>query len=234
MGRTIKGVHAGHRSRLRQRFLTEGIDRFEPHNILELLLFYGIPYQDTNELAHELINRFGSLEAVFEADIAELQTVKGIGENAATLIKLVPQISKYYLTLKTKDKVEFDSMDEVAKYVRDRILFEENEIFVALYFDSAGRLLSFERIAEGTASQINLSITKLVEISVAKNASNVIVAHNHPAGTLSPSTADLHATNHMCDAFKLLRIKFVDHIIVTPDDYYSLANNSVYSRYFDK
>ena len=99
MSKQINGIHSGHRSRLRQRFLKQGIEGFEPHNILEILLFYGIPYRDTNDIAHKLIDKFGSLEGVFDADIKELTKIDGIGENSATLIKLVPQISKYYKTM---------------------------------------------------------------------------------------------------------------------------------------
>ncbi len=232
MGKQINSLHAGHRSRLRQRFLSQSIEGFEPHNILELLLFYGIPYRDTNDIAHKLIDKFGSLEAVFDADIKELMTVDGIGENSATLIKLVPQISKYYLSLKSKNKIEFAGLDDIAEFMRQRYLFEEREIFTALYLDSAGKLISFNKIAEGTANFVDINIAKVIEITLSKNASKVIIAHNHPGGNLSPSTSDLHATNHLSDAFTMLHLEFIDHLIITRDDYLSLAKHTEYSRYF--
>ena len=90
-------MHDGHRERLRERFLREGLDSFEDHNILELLLFYVIPRKDTNELAHLLLDRFGSLSAVLEAPYEELKTVPGIGELSASLLCLIPEISRKYL-----------------------------------------------------------------------------------------------------------------------------------------
>ena len=234
MSKQINGIHSGHRSRLRQRFLKQGIEGFEPHNILEILLFYGIPYRDTNDIAHKLIDKFGSLEGVFDADIKELTKIDGIGENSATLIKLVPQISKYYLSLKNKNKKVFASLDEVAEFMQSHYLFEEREIFTALYLDGSGRLISYDKIAKGTANSVDVNIPKVLEITLLKNASSVIIAHNHPSGNLAPSTADLHATNHLSDAFKMLHINFVDHLIITQDNYLSLAGHAEYSRYFQK
>ncbi len=226
-----KALHAKHRSRVKQRFLRDGLDGFEPHNVLELLLFYGIPQCDTNVIAHELINKFGSLEGVFEADYKDLQTVKGVGENSASLIKLIPQISRYYLRLKTQDKVKFDSPDELAEYIRAQYLFEEREVFSAIYLDSAGKLISFDRIAEGSASHVDLNFAKIIEITISKNAAKVIVAHNHPAGNLIPSAADLHTTNKLSEIFKIVHIDFVDHMIITPDGYMSMAQHDKYWRY---
>ena len=89
-------VHEGHRQRIRERFLKEGLENFHDHNILELLLFHSIPVKDTNEEAHALINRFGSLSEVFDADYEELCKVKGIGERSALLIKLMPELFREY------------------------------------------------------------------------------------------------------------------------------------------
>src|SRR5690554_7825953 len=87
-------MHTGHRDRVKNRFLNEGLDSFDQHQVLELLLFYSIPYKDTNELAHELINRYGSLAAILEADPFELQKVKGVGKNTAVLLSLLPQLCR--------------------------------------------------------------------------------------------------------------------------------------------
>ena len=92
----MANLHEGHRQRLKERFLREGLDHFEPHTVLELLLFYAVPQRDTNELAHRLIARFGSLDAVFDAAFDELCAVEGIGRNTATLLKLVPDLTRRY------------------------------------------------------------------------------------------------------------------------------------------
>ncbi len=227
-----KGIHAGHRERLKKRFSKVGIEGFEPHETLEMLLFYCIGRKDTNELAHALINRFGSLEAVLEADIHELKSVEGIGEHSALLIHLVQQISKFYIAQQSKDKEKFNSLNEIADFIRCRYRLEKKEIFTALFLDSANKLISFDRIAEGTANSVDINITKVMEIALPKNAASVIVAHNHPGGNLTPSTADLRTTNLLSDAFALLKINFLDHLIITNDDFLSLAKDSKYSRYF--
>ena len=105
--------HEGHRQRLKDTFLKTSLDTFQPHNILELLLFYSIPRQDTNEIAHELINHFGSLKNVFDADYEELIRVKGIKENSAVLIKMIPQLAKIYLSNKPEERELFDSFQKV-------------------------------------------------------------------------------------------------------------------------
>lgn len=225
-----KNDHDGHRDRLKQRFLTEGIDGFEPHNILELILFYGIPYRDTNDTAHDLMSTFGSLEGVFNADLDDLMKIKGVGKNTASLIKLIPQLSKYYLQLKISDKQRFNSFDELIEFLRTKYLFADREIFSAVCLDGNGKLLSFDQIAEGSPTHIDLNLAKVVELVLKKNAACVIIAHNHPAGTLEPSVADLNATSQISDAFKIIGVPLIDHIILTQTDYFSMATK--YSRYF--
>jgi len=102
MGRAKKSeisdlIHSGHRQRVKQRFLKEGLDHFDDHQVLELLLFYGLPYQDTNGLAHQLIDFFGSLAGVFEADYHDLMKIKGVGSNTALMLTMVPEVSRRYL-----------------------------------------------------------------------------------------------------------------------------------------
>ncbi|MBQ1834845.1 MAG: hypothetical protein II111_03925, partial [Oscillospiraceae bacterium] len=100
----MSNTHGGHRARLKQRFLEHGLDNFNDLNALELLLFYAIPRQDTNEIAHRLLDRFGSFAAVLEATLEELQEIPGVGENTATLLKLIPQIDRRYLMSKTEER----------------------------------------------------------------------------------------------------------------------------------
>ena len=91
------GIHDGHRQRVYDRLRKEGLDSFSPHNVLELLLFFSSPRADTNEIAHRLIDRFGSVAAVLDAPESELVKVNGVGEYSATLIKLIPQLARYVI-----------------------------------------------------------------------------------------------------------------------------------------
>ncbi len=229
-----KSPHEGHRNRLRERYLKDGLTSFEPHNVLELILFSTIPRKDTNVIAHDLINHFGSLEAVLGADPIELQKVKDVGPKTAYMLSIIPDISKYYISIKMKEKDSFKSLDDVAEFLRNQYLFEDKEVFSAICLDAAGKLISFDKLAIGMATHVDVDLAKVLQFTLAKNAASVIVAHNHPAGNLEPSTADLSFTSKLSDAFKLLRIKFIDHLIITPTSYQSLANHGLYSRYFNK
>jgi len=134
----ITGPHQGHRKRLKSRFLNSGLKGFEDHNVMELLLFYALPYKDTNELAHNIINRFGSIEKAFDAEFAELCEVEGVGENVATLIKLVPEISKFYLNLKKQDRKEFNSVEKIAEFLQEQYIFDDKEAFSVMCLDNSG------------------------------------------------------------------------------------------------
>ena len=110
-----KVSHEGHRQRLKNRFLTEGLDSFETHNILELLLFYSIPQRDTNGIAHKLLDTFGSLKGVFEADFEELIKIDGIKENTATLLKLIPEVARAYFHEEMDEQKIFDTAEKIGK-----------------------------------------------------------------------------------------------------------------------
>ena len=112
----MANLHEGHRQRLKERFLREGLDHFEPHTVLELLLFYAVPQRDTNELAHRLIARFGSLDAVFDAAFDELCAVEGIGRNTATLLKLVPDLTRRYLDSADHEQVLLTSVQAIGDF----------------------------------------------------------------------------------------------------------------------
>ena len=230
----IQSTHEGHRKRLKSRFLKSGLTDFEDHNVLELLLFYAVPYKDTNELAHRLLSHFGSMERVFEADFDELCKVDGVGENIATLIKLVPDISKYYLDLKFQERDSFKSVEDIAEFLQHKYLFDTREVFSLLCLDSNGGYLGFEKMSSGTANITEVSIIKAIEAAVRNHASCVVLAHNHPGGTLTPSTDDIATTRRLCDAFSTVNIQVKDHIIVTKDSFLSLINSKQYNSLFPK
>ena len=228
----ISGHHEGHRKRLKGRFLKSGLKDFEDHNVLELLLFYAVPYKDTNELAHKLIDRFGSIERVFESDFDELCKVEGVGENIATLIKLVPQISKYYFDLKHQGRDRFDGLQDLAQFLQHKYAFEDREVFSVLCLDSQGGFVGFEMLQAGTTNLTEVSIVKAVQIALRYNASCVVVAHNHPGGGLEPSVEDISTTRRLSDAFAAVSVKMIDHIIVTYDGFTSMANEKHFASIF--
>lgn len=218
-------IHDGHRARLKKQFADNGLDSFNDHKILELLLFYSIPRQDTNPVAHELINHFGSLEAVFDATEDELMKVSGVGENTATLIRLIPAISRRCAVNATQNCVEIKSTEDAGAYLVPRFLYERDEVFLAICLDARGRILCCRELARGVVNNTDVSIRRITELALAKNAAGIIIAHNHTGGFALPSTEDEFATDSIKKSLKRINIELVDHIIVAGDDYISMKDS---------
>ena len=223
----MSNTHDGHRARLKQRFLEHGLDNFNDLNALELLLFYAIPRQDTNEIAHRLLDRFGSFAAVLEATLEELKEIPGVGENTATFLKLIPQIDRRYLMSKTEERPQIRSSAQAGKILIPRYRFAREEIIYLLCLDSRNLLISCEELGRGTLGEANVSVRAIVERALKRNAAAVILSHNHVDGFAIPSHADQYATRQIYDALKLVGIMLADHIIVAGDDFVSFADSGL-------
>lgn len=225
------GVHDVHRERLRWRFIEHGLKNFNELNSLELLLFFAIPRRDTNELAHTLLARFGTLAGVFDASYEELTSVPGVGENAAALIMLVPQILKKSYVARGEETAYITNSTEAGKYLVPRFMFEKDEIALILCLDTQKRVLSCTEIGRGVVNAVNASPRKVVETALKKRASAVILAHNHPDGFAIPSREDDIATKQIYSSLELVGIPLVDHIIVAGEDFVSYADSGMLTMY---
>lgn len=235
MSGSEKSPHSGHRDRVRARYLKEGLDSFEQHNILELLLFYSIPQRDTNELAHRLIERFGSLKNVFSAEHEELISVKGITTNTAVLIKLIPDIARQCeIEENCGENRALTTSALAGNFVCAQFRNLKNEAVMLICLDSRGRPFFAEFVFRGTVTYANISVRMLAETALRKGAAGVMLAHNHPNGTLSPSADDVIVTASLRDALRTLEIHFTDHIICSGKNYYSMASDADYSNMFDR
>lgn len=225
------GVHDGHRKRLKRRFLSEGLDSFEDHNILEMLLFYALPRSDTNEIAHRLLEQFKSLSGVFDAPLEELCKIKGISEHSATLIKLIPRLTSAYHTDKSKDIKIISSTNAAGKFFVPRFYGKANEEVHVMLLDDKKKVIKCEKVFEGTVNSTPITVKKVVAMAVNSNATGVILAHNHPGGIALPSKSDLRATEKIYRALELINIQLCDHIIVADDDFVSLADSGNFERF---
>lgn len=212
-------MHEDHRKNMKNRFLTEGLDNFAPRNVLELLLFYAIPQKDTNAVAHELINRFGSLVGVFDASVDDLMQINGISEHTAVLIKLIPQLSRRYFLEKNTGRPTLRSMEDVGKYLVARYVGITTETVMMLLLDNKFGLMECVTVHEGSVNSSAITMRRLVETAIFKHASMVIIAHNHPGGITIPSPDDIHTTKQMKQAFDLVEIGMLAHVIVAGDEY---------------
>ena len=225
------GVHDGHREKVRQRFLSGGLDGFADHEALELLLFYAIPRRDTNVLAHQLIERYGSLHGVLTAPMEDLKNFPGIGERTAVLLHLAPELYRKSRLQAAAQDTPLNSVERVGTFLLERFSGERNEVVYQLCLDRKGKLLSCKRLAEGGLMATALNIRSVVENAVLTAASAVILAHNHPSGVALPSPDDLATTQQIQRALDAIGIPLTDHIIVADGDFVSLAQSGYLSDF---
>lgn len=151
------GTHDGHRARMKARFVRCGLDNFDDHSVLELLLFYAVPRRDVNELAHALLDHFGTLDAVFEASFEDMMQVPGAGENVATLLTLVPQVSRRYQMAKRRQQTILRSSAEAGRYLVPLYLYERAEVVYLLCLDAKGGLISCREVGRGVVNAAEVS-----------------------------------------------------------------------------
>ncbi len=207
---------------MKQRFLQYGLDSFSDVNILELLLFYTNPRQDVNPVAHALLDRFGSLDAVLEAPAAELEKLPGVKKSAATLLTLVPALSRRYLLAKTPEGAAVDSPAKAGRYFVPWFMYEREEVVFALLLDARKRPLLCQEIGRGTVDAAEISARRLVTLAMERNASGIVLAHNHLSGMALPSAEDESTTARLRNALALVGVTLCDHIIVAGCDYVSM------------
>lgn len=221
-------IHDGHRQRLKDRFLKEGLDNFEDLYVLELLLYYCIPRVNTNPIAHALLDHFGSLTAVFEATPEELQKVPGIGKNAATFLTLIPQAGRYYQIKRAVPGHILRTIDQCGSYLVPYFYGRENETVFLLCLDAKCKVLGCKLVGEGSVNSASIPIRRVVEIALNTNATTVILAHNHPSGLALPSADDVETTLRVAKAMEAVEITLADHIVVADEDFVSLSQSGYY------
>lgn len=219
------GIHDGHREKMRRRFLETGLEGFADHEALELLLYYAIPRRDTNPIAHALMERYGSLSAVLNAPVEDLQRVEGIGESAAVLLSLVSRISRKARLADAAQETVINSTERAGTYLLERFAGETREVVYLMCLDRKGKLLGCKRLADGGAASADLNIRKVVETALLTSASAVILAHNHPSGVAVPSSSDEAATRQVAEALRTIGVRLVDHIVVADRDFVSMADS---------
>ena len=215
----------GHRNRVRQRFLENGLDGFrEDYEVLELLLQFAIPYQDTKSQAKQLLDRFGSLHEVLDASYEELVAagIPNIKETAATLLTLIPQLEKRYHQSKAKGLTRIGNTRDAGQLCTAMYRNQPDESVRMLCMYAGGKIVKLEEIAKGDVNAVHFPIRKIVETAVTCKAVSVILTHNHPGGTLSPSREDLDATESARAALETVGVRLLDHLIVTGENYCSL------------
>ena len=224
----------GHRERIREKFLKNGIDGFAEYEILELLLTYCIPRKDTKPIAKELLNKFKSLDNIFKADFDKLSAIDGLGKNSIVFLKLIGDLPSiiYKDELKNKKLVDKETLkisnkDILLKYLRNKIGYEEIEKFYVLYLSSSNEVIEFEENSVGTLDRSSVYPREIYKKIINLNAKSVILAHNHPSDNITPSKCDIELTNEIAKGLKNFGALLIEHIIITKNSYFSFLEEGL-------
>ena len=223
-----KNIHKGHRQRVKDKFFETGFTGFANHEKLELLLFYAIPQSDTNPLAHRLIETFKTPGAVFDASYDELMEVQGVGKSVAVLIKLIPELVKELVNYRFEG-IKLDDFPQSREYFATQFVGEKNEKVKVALLDDKLCLMRCVDVTEGVPGSVSMTVRKIAEIAYKYNCDRIILAHNHPNGSDTPSNADLNSTTAIHRSLDPIGIKLLDHIIVTGGKAISLKELGAFS-----
>ena len=222
-----KHNHGGHRKRMKKRLWEDGLDGFHDHEVLEVLLYFSIPQKNTNEIAHVLLERFGSLSNVLEADVSELLQVKGIGEHSATFIHMIPELFRVYERDKNRPRKLLDRPEAWGEFAKTLFIGHTVERFYLICLDTQYRLIHAPMIREGTIDEVLIYPRDALEAALRHKAKNVILAHNHPGGSLTPTLKDMELTEKLSAILEAVGINVVDHVIVANGQYVSLGEKGL-------
>ena len=208
-------MHEDHRKRQKDKFEQHGAAVFHDHELLEMLLYFSISRKNTNDIAHTLLSKFGSLNGVFTADISELCSVDGVGRHSALLLKLVGSFCVRVTSLEHDSRMLINNISTAKEFVVELFKGESQEKLYLISLNNSFRLLDCQCISEGEVNSATATVSGLTRPAVKNNASAVFIAHNHPNGIAVPSSDDIDATVRIKAAFSALDIKFIDHFIVS-------------------
>jgi len=222
-----KPHYIDHRSRLRARFRKAGAEGMHDYELLELLLTYSIPRRDVKPVAKKLIEKFGSLAGVLDAEQRELEAVRGLGAMSASLIRLVKELYGTYLAENIREHDVLSSPEAVLNFVRVKLSGLTNEAFMVIYMNVKNEVIEHSILQEGTVDNVAVYPRRIIETALSHHASGIILVHNHPSGNTMPSGEDRVLTQEIAEAANTLDIRVLDHLIVGKDGYFSFMENSL-------
>ena len=224
-------LSAGHRKRLRQKFLKSGLAGFHDYEIVELLLSLGTPRRDCKKQAKEAVERFKSLRGVLEASPEELQQIKGIGPHSAFGIKFMQELAREFLKEKLLDKPVYKSSQEIFDYLYHSMRDLKKEVFKVVYLNSQNQIIDIADLVKGTVDSSFVYPREAMEGAIRHNAASLVFVHNHPSGSPAPSESDKELTRDLVYAGAIMQIKILDHIVIGDNRYFSFAGEGLIEKY---
>lgn len=232
MAEQEKNVHKGHRQKIKNRYFQTGFEGMADHNVLELLLFFGIPYKDTNPIAHELIETFGSFSGVLHASVEQLKSVKGMTENAACLLSMILPVYARYSADLAGERPMLQTVEEIVDFMRPKFLDTSNERAYALCFDSEHCLIAARKLSDGDVNSTALDLRKLASAVLETKAVGVTLVHNHPNGIPLPSQGDIEQTQKAYSFLKSMKVSLMDHVIIAKSGHCSMISVPKFTHLF--
>jgi DNA repair protein RadC len=230
----VKEDAQGHRRRLREKFLSSGLESFHDYEIIELLLSLGTPRTDCKTQAKEAMKRFKSLRGVLEASEKELQNITGIGPHSVFGIKFVQAVAREFLKQKSLERPLCSSSKEVFDYFYYSMRDLKKEVVKTIFLNSANQILEIEEVSSGTVNSSYIHPREVIEKALKHSAVSIILVHNHPSGNISPSGSDEKLTGDLFFAASYMDISLLDHIIIGDNRYYSFASEGKIAELNDK
>ena len=220
-----KHRHTGHRERMKAEFLARGLEVWPDHRVLELLLFYTIPQGDVNDLAHELVERFGSLAGVLDASVEELKKVKGVGDHTAVFLRMLPAVLGRYQGARTRLSAIINSPEEAYAWLEPYFFGARNEMVYVLCLDGMRQVLGVRKVAEGSIELAEVNTRRIAEEAIGLRAAQIYVAHNHVSNLALPSQEDWLTTDVLRAALSPIGIELIDHLVFVDGDMVSMKDS---------
>ena len=217
-------IHDGHRERTKAEFLARP-ESFPDHRMLEVLLYYANPRGDTNPTAHALLERYGTVAGVLDAEADELQNVPGVGAHTACLLKISKEVCRRYVATRGGVGEQICSLRDAQEILQPYFFGARNERVCLICMDAKSRVLGIRIIGEGTVNAAEVMTRKIVEAALFLNATHVILAHNHTDGVAAPSEEDKMTTGYLIEVLSHVNVILVDHVICTDDEIVSMRES---------
>ncbi|MDP8265675.1 MAG: DNA repair protein RadC [Candidatus Aceula meridiana] len=219
--------NSGHRQRIKEKYEKSGMNGWLDYEVLELALSYAIPRKDTKSIAKDLLSHFKTFNGVLDAERKELESIKGISEHSSVFLRFLKDVSILYMEQGIHNRDLLSSPQVVCDYLKVALKGLADEEIKMLFLDGRNQLIEMETLKSGTVNRSVVFPRKVVERALYHHAVGVIIAHNHPDGSLEPSDEDQDMTRAVQEALKTVDIKLLDHIIIGGNEYYSFKENRV-------
>ena len=220
--------NAGHRSRVRQRFIMNGFAGMLKYEVLEAMLMLALPRKDVKPLAKQLLKRYSTVMGVISQGQKELEKFPGLGETSAASLRIFFECMRYCLSEKCAERQLLATTEDLRNFVRMKLGVHRHECCMVVLLNSRNYLVHYQIVAEGTVDSVFSYSRNTIELALTMGASKMLLVHNHPSGVCNPSREDINATKKYGQILAAIGIELLDHLIVTASECFSFVDNGMF------